>query len=201
MTERGDRGRRGKNGDRAERPPRRTAPAAESEGSDGVTPQEVRGAVEDDDGPVGEVGRVGDPRDAVVGAVDAPAPPKTLAAQPLVQLIGAHRLVAMERRGDTSLVGDVVRVTALAARAMTSGQAYGVVQKEDRRVQAGRSQRHPPTAELGGADDPEVAAVVTNDLLVIVDQTPPIAHEQPTFGDRVTVPERIDSIPPWVRHP
>jgi hypothetical protein len=95
---------------------------------------------------------------------------------------------------DGLAVGEVVRVPALAARPVPGGQADGVVEEEQRRPPARPREPHPPPAERGAADDPQIAAVVAHVAAVVVDEAAAVAGEATPLRHGVQRAERVDAV-------
>jgi len=99
-----------------------------------------------------------------------------------------------QRGRDGLAVGEVVRVPALAAGPVPGGQADGVVEEEQRRPPAWPREPHPPAAERGAADDPQVAAVVADVAAVVVDEAAAVAGEAAPLRHGVQRAERVDAV-------
>ena len=96
--------------------------------------------------------------------------------------------------GDGVAVFVVVSEAAGGAWAVASGESDGVIKEEQWCPSARSSKGHPPASELCLTDDPELAAVVADDVLGPVDDAAPISCEQTAAGLRMEVAPGVYSV-------
>jgi len=172
-----DGGRRGEHRQRACRARDGVVPAGEREC--------VKPAAEDEARPVAE-------HDGAVREVGVGAGGAAFGGEAPVEVACPLRPAQSGRNG--LAVGEVVRVPALAAGPVPGGQADGVVEEEQRRPPAWPREPHPPAAERGAADDPQVAAVVADVAAVVVDEAAAVAGEAAPLRHGVQRAERVDAV-------
>lgn len=96
--------------------------------------------------------------------------------------------------GNRVAVVVVVREATGGAGAVASGESDRVIKEEQRRPSARSSKGHAPASELCLADDPELAAVVADDVFVAVDDAAAISCEQTAAGFAMEIAPRVDSV-------
>lgn len=77
---------------------------------------------------------------------------------------------------------------------MPGREGDGIIEKEQRSPSAGCCQWSSPVLELGHTRNPKRAAVVADDLAVLVNQAATVAREQAPCVDGVKITPRIDTI-------
>jgi hypothetical protein len=122
-----------------------------------------------------------------------------LGRQALVQVRREQRRQAALGACHGIPVRPVVVAAAQRTRPVAGSQGDGVVEEEDRSPAPRGGERMTPAPELRPARDPQRAAVVADDVSVIVDQAAPVPGQQTSPGRGVEVSERIDPVAP--RHP
>ncbi len=174
---------------------RRFGPPIEGELHGSVVEQEsCFSVVADDDGPIGQVLVGGEPCDSVVGSDQAASLCVPLRVQPLVELASQERCRVRDACGDGVPVFVVVSEAAGGAWAVAGGESDGVIKEEQRCPSARSSKGYAPASELCLADDPELAAVVADDVFVAVDDAAAISREQSAAGFGVEVAPGVDSV-------
>jgi len=170
-------------------------PPIEGELHGSVTKQEsCFSIVVDNDGSIGQVVIGGVPSDSIVGPDQATALRMPLAVQPLVELGSQERCRVRYAGGDGVAVFVVVSPAAGGTWAVASGEGDSVIKEEQRCPAARASKGDAPASELGLADDPQLAAVVADDVFVAVDYAAAISGEQTTSGFGVEITPGVDSV-------
>ncbi len=132
--------------------------------------------------------------DAVVGSDEATASVVPFEMELSVDVCcvdpGGHSEVDADRVS----VGEVVAPAAGCAGTVPGGECDGVIEKEQWSPSAGSSEWDPPVPESGLTDDPELARVVSHDVLVVVDDAASVAGEHAASVDGVQIAPRVDTI-------
>ena len=92
------------------------------------------------------------------------------------------------------LIGLVLLASTETTGSVSRSQCDSVIEEEDRRPGPRGVERVLPAAKLQFADDPEVAAMMTHDLALVVDQATSIAREGSSRRHRVEFTKGIDPI-------
>jgi hypothetical protein len=189
------RGRRGEDdGFTGARAPGRGEPCFERKPVQPISDDEVAAPIGcNHDRVVGQLAVGSRPQDPIGGAREVAPASMALGAEAVIELGREEWRRGADGARHRRAVCIVVGAATGGAGSVACGQRDGIVEEEQRGPAPRTREREAPIAELGDARDPQRAAVVAHDTLVIIHDTATVAGEQATRCDGVEVA-------PWV-HP
>ena len=145
---------------------------------------------------IGKVAGTRPPENPIGRAHQSTATPQTLGLQHLVQVRCQQAPPRGRGQADGVTVTPILLASTQTAGSMARRQRDRVIQKEERGPASRPRQRPPPVLEPGLTDDPKRRTVVSDNILVIVDDTATVTGEQSTATGSVQISPRVDTVAP-----
>lgn len=124
-------------------------------------------------------------------------PPSTsmaLSLQSQVEAVRRQQVREAKTCRDRLPVAAVAVASTGCAWPVTGGKCDSIVEEEQRCPPARTSERPTPAPELGLADEPQLAAVVTNHVLSVIDDATAVPGEHASGRVCVEITPRIDTV-------